>query len=376
MTQNSALSNPQRERGRQSSVLVLGATGYTGQMVVAELARLGRPFVMAGRNREKLEALHKKLDLGQAVEIRIGDPTRSDSLPSLFEVEGQPVGVVINCVGPFTQLGEPVVRTAVEAGVHYLDITGEQAYLARMVALFDSLAQQKGCAVIPACGVEYTLGNWAAALAAENLEPLDELWTATALVNIRASRGTRLSLFEALSQPGLGWRGGQRKLKMTAASARRVEFPLPFGTRRAVWAPFGELVTIPRHIRVRNMNSYISLPAPLALTLQATSPLLPLVSRLLGKGLVKPLAKSPQPDYTEKSRWAVVAESQSVKGKQRVVLQGTNVYRLTANIICWCAGKMLEPGFTARGVLGPAQVFDPRMALDYLKDFGVDYTIT
>jgi short subunit dehydrogenase-like uncharacterized protein len=366
MTQDSALK----------TVLVLGATGYTGQMVVAELARLGQPFIIAGRNREKLETLRKTLDLGQDGEIRIGDPTRPDSLSGLFEAKGPPVGVVINCVGPFTQLGEPVVRTAVEAGVHYLDITGEQAYLARIVALFDSLAQQKGCAVIPACGVEYALGNWAATLAAENLEPLDELWTATAIEKIRASRGTQLSLFEALSQPGLGWQGGQRKLKMTATSARRVEFPPPFGTRRAVWAPFGELVTIPRHIRVRNMNSYMSLPAPLALTLQATSPLLPLVSRLLGKGLAKPLAKNPQPDYTEKSRWALVAESQGAKGKRRVVLQGAHVYQLTANILGWCAGKMLEPDFTARGVLGPAQVFDPRTALDYLKDFGVDYTIT
>ena len=40
--------------------------------------------------------------------------------------------VLINCAGPFTYAGEPVVRAAVDAGVHYVDSTGEQSFM-RMV---------------------------------------------------------------------------------------------------------------------------------------------------------------------------------------------------------------------------------------------------
>lgn len=347
----------------KTHTLVLGATGYTGRLTVAQLQKRGQPFAIAGRDRARLEALHREMKLGSDVPVLVGDPTRPDTLPGLFTPQ---IGVVINCVGPFTKLGEPVVKAAIEAGVHYLDITGEQGYLARIVTQYDKAAQAKGCAVIPACGIEYTITNWAAALAAKGLEPLDDLWTATAIENVSTSRGTQLSMFEVLNQPGIGWQDGQRKLKLTASSARQVNFPPPFGSQRAVWSPFGELITIPRHIQVKNMNSYFMLPAPIALAAQVSAPLLPVFSRLMGAAL-GPLVRGPQTGHVERSRWAIVAEGHSPQGNRRAVLQGTNVYELTAVITSWCAAQLLQPTFKGTGVLGPAQAFDPHAALAYLK---------
>ena len=51
-------------------ITVYGATGYTGRLVAAELASRDVPFVVAGRNREKLEALSGTFDPGVAPEIR------------------------------------------------------------------------------------------------------------------------------------------------------------------------------------------------------------------------------------------------------------------------------------------------------------------
>ena len=45
-------------------IAVYGATGYTGRLVAAELRRRGAEFVLAGRNRAKLEILAE--DLGGA----------------------------------------------------------------------------------------------------------------------------------------------------------------------------------------------------------------------------------------------------------------------------------------------------------------------
>lgn len=355
-------------------VLVLGATGYTGRQTVLELKRLGQPMAIGGRDRGRLQALHSELALDADVPVLVGDATRPASLPPLFSPDNH-IGAVINCVGPFTRLGEPVVRAAVEAGVHYLDITGEQAYLARIISLYDTLARQKGCAVVPACGFEFAMTNWAAALVAKGHEPLDELWTGTVASQIKASRGTQLSLFEALAEPGLGWKNGSRVIKMAGSSARTIEFGSQFGTRRAVWSPFGELVTIPRHIKVKNMSSYLALPTPLVMSLRVLSPVLPALSQLLGYA-VKPLVQGPQPDHQENSRWAVVAEARHATGGSRIAIQGRNVYGLTAVITGWCATRMLQPDFEGRGGLGPAQAFDPQAALDYLKEHGVSYTLS
>ena len=39
-------------------IALLGATGHTGEFVVAQLTRRGRPVILAGRDRTRLEVLH------------------------------------------------------------------------------------------------------------------------------------------------------------------------------------------------------------------------------------------------------------------------------------------------------------------------------
>lgn len=352
-------------------ILVLGATGYTGRLIVAHLYKKGQPFAMAGRSMSRLKDLQISLNLPQDTLLFEADPTRPETLGALFRPE---IGLIINCVGPYTALGEPVVRAALEAGVHYLDLSGEQAYLAHIIEKYDGLARQKGCAIIPACGLEYTMTNWAAALAAQDLEPLEKLWTATATRGIKSSQGTKLSLFQALAKPGLSWKNGRVAVKSAASTIRRIDFPPPFGPGWTIWAPFGELVTIPRHIKVQNMASFLRLNRFLALSLWLFSALLSLISRLVGPVIAR-LAKGPAPGYRENSRWVVMAQAEGNQGQRQVIIQGQNVYELTAVITAWCAARLLRPDFKLSGTLGPAQAFDPQEALTYLSEYGVSWEI-
>ena len=107
-------------------ITVYGATGYTGKLVAAELASREVPFIVAGRNREKLEALADRLDgPGGKPESHAVATTDPRGLKELFARSG----AVIACAGPFSLHGEPVLAAAVEAGTHYLDTTGEQPFV-------------------------------------------------------------------------------------------------------------------------------------------------------------------------------------------------------------------------------------------------------
>src|SRR5437763_16694256 len=97
-------------------ILVLGATGYTGRLMVAHLKEKGQPLAIAGRSMARLKDLQISLNLPQDILILEADPTRPETLAALFRPE---IGLIINCVGPYTTLGEPVVRAALEACVHY-----------------------------------------------------------------------------------------------------------------------------------------------------------------------------------------------------------------------------------------------------------------
>ena len=51
------MSGKSATQGSAGRIAVYGATGYTGRLVAAELAAAGADFVLAGRSREKLDAL-------------------------------------------------------------------------------------------------------------------------------------------------------------------------------------------------------------------------------------------------------------------------------------------------------------------------------
>ena len=76
----------------------------------------------------------------------------------------------------------------------------------------------------------------------------------------------------------------------------------------------------------------------------------------------------------EQSICVVKATARSAKGRRNVILMGRQVYRLAAAIITWCALQTLEPEFTASGVLGPAEAFDPCAAVKGLESAGLRHS--
>src|SRR4029453_19334703 len=103
-----------------------------------ELAAAKADFVLAGRDRGKLEAL--------AGELEKPPPVRAVSLDDAEGLRGllADCAVVIDCAGPFLLHGEPVLRAAVETGTHYLDGPGEQPYVRMALDRYGPKAEAAG----------------------------------------------------------------------------------------------------------------------------------------------------------------------------------------------------------------------------------------
>nr|XP_033795439.1 saccharopine dehydrogenase-like oxidoreductase isoform X2 [Geotrypetes seraphini] len=152
--------------GRAYELLVLGASGFTGQFVVQELARVaagddfrtsGLRWAVAGRNRSKLEEVLRKaaeaLEMPQ-LKSDIGIILCDVGDPSSLEAMCKQTSAVLNCVGPFRFHGEPVVKACVDNGTHYIDISGEPQYLEEMYFKYSSQAADKGAYIIGSCGFD------------------------------------------------------------------------------------------------------------------------------------------------------------------------------------------------------------------------------
>jgi short subunit dehydrogenase-like uncharacterized protein len=145
---------------RPFDIVVYGATGFTGRQAaryLAEHAPEGLRWTIAGRRAEALEQLAGELGL-EAAPI-VADSTDEDSVDAMV---GQ-ARVLLTTAGPFARYGTPVVAACVHHKTHYVDITGESPWVARMAERFHDTAREDGTAIVPFCGfdsVPSDLGTW------------------------------------------------------------------------------------------------------------------------------------------------------------------------------------------------------------------------
>ena len=234
------------------TVVLYGATGYTGRLVTDRLVRRGAPFVLAGRNREKLEQLAEERAPSATIAVAsVDDP---DALRSLLA----DARVVINCAGPFTLAGDAVVKAAVETGTHYLDSTGEQPYIRMVFERFGAEAERRGVALVPAMGFDYVPGDCIARLAGAGLEPLEELTLAYAVKDFGGSRGTLRSALEMLKGGDVVYERGDWRPASSGIFRASFDFPPPIGRQPMMRYPAGEVITVPRHTRTQAVTALLN----------------------------------------------------------------------------------------------------------------------
>ena len=140
------------------TIAVYGATGYTGTLVAAELARRGVPMILAGRDALKLDAAAAAARAagGEVAGVR---PASIDDPEALIgALDG--AAAVINAAGPFIRTGAPVLRAAIAAGTHYVDTTGEQPWIRDTFDVFDARPRRSaGVAAVAGMGFDYLPGD-------------------------------------------------------------------------------------------------------------------------------------------------------------------------------------------------------------------------
>jgi short subunit dehydrogenase-like uncharacterized protein len=62
--------------------------------------------------------------------------------------------VLISTAGPYALYGEYAFKACAENGTHYLDVTGEVPWVARMIKKYEKAAKTSGAVLIPQIGLE------------------------------------------------------------------------------------------------------------------------------------------------------------------------------------------------------------------------------
>ena len=353
------------------SVVVYGASGYTGRLVCAELQRAGTSFAVSGRDKQKLDAL--VASLGQPIETIVAPLDDAAALARMAS-RGK---VVLDCAGPFVRWGKPVQDAALAAGHHFLDITGEHIYM-RDTQARDSEARERGVALINAVGFDVVPTDAAAVLAAEAAgAPIASVRIAFGNIAANPTQGTTRSMLEAAHLGGLAFVDGEYRKEPVGAERWEAPFPEPFGPTLCLSLPWGDIATAPRSTGARDVRIFMSMPKRAVKWVPLLRPLGALLSvgpiKAFASRRIDKLPEGPTDEERKRSKFAVYAEAVGAKGTRGVWVTGGNGYDFTAAAAALCAKLASDPGFTKTGALTPAQAFGACELLDGLTAFGVKW---
>ncbi|ERT02008.1 hypothetical protein HMPREF1624_00303 [Sporothrix schenckii ATCC 58251] len=222
---------PFKKHGRTYDLVLFGATGYTGAYT-AEYVSKNLPtdlkWAIAGRSPEKLAKVAADLKELNPDRLQPGLEICSVNDDELAQL-AKKTAVLISTVGPYGAHGEPAFKACAENGTHYVDVTGEVPFVARMIRKYDAAAKASGALMFPQSGIESAPADIAAAEVARVIRTELGAKTAdvTASLRLKAlpSGGTLDTVLSAVDNFSI------RELRSTMAPYALSPVPRPDGHR-------------------------------------------------------------------------------------------------------------------------------------------------
>ncbi len=337
----SAHVQPERPRW-----MIYGANGYTGKLIAEEAVRRGLRPVLAGRDRETLEALGARL----GCEVRVFPlDDREALLGGISDMRA-----VLNCAGPFVHTWEAMVSACLETRTHYLDIDGEIPVLEAIYAL-DPLARNCGVTLLPGAGFDVTPTDCLAAALHKDMPQATHLMLAFTGA-IHQSPGTWRATLEALPRGGMLRRDGKLVPIRHVEHLELLEFDN--GERWCMSIPWGDLASAWRSTGIPNIEVFGGTGRLAALSMRAIRGITRFLNRRLLRALetfAHAVARGPSERQRRDGNYHILGEVRDASGarlrKWMITPEGYTTTVLTSLALV----DLMLSGVVPHGALTPSQ---------------------
>jgi short subunit dehydrogenase-like uncharacterized protein len=323
-----------------STIIIYGSYGYTGQLIVDECKAKGLSVILAGRNKEQLE----KQSQQSGYPYETVDITDSESLCRLLS-KGK---LVIHAAGPFQFTAKAMAEACMKTKTHYTDITGEILVFEAMAKL-DTQAKAAGITLMPGVGFDVVPSDCLASHLKSRLPSATHLQLAFASNKGGLSRGTSKTMIE-----GLGLGSAVRK------DGKIISVPLHEGVTEIDYGPFklhsaripwGDVSTAYYSTGIGNIEVFRGADSKMLKQLKMSRYLnwlfrLGFVKSYLKKQIDKKPA-GPNEERRAKSKMFLWGKVSDGKQERVSLLETIEGYTLTAKTSVLIAQKILNGNFKA-----------------------------
>ncbi|MCJ2133926.1 saccharopine dehydrogenase NADP-binding domain-containing protein [Methylobacterium sp. J-026] len=339
-----------------STILIYGATGYTGRLIAEHAVAQGLRPILAGRDPEKLRPLAARLGL-ESRAARLDQPG-----PLRAMLAG--VAAVIHAAGPFSRTARPMAEACLAAGAHYVDITGEIDVLESLAAR-DADAKAAGIVLLPAAGFDVVPSDCLAAHVAGRVPGATHL-----RISIGGfggfSRGTARTMVEGIAW-GTRVRRAGRIVELPSPPRGRADFGR--GPRRTVGLGWGDVSSAWYSTRIPNIAVYFEAFPAMAAAAGLPAGIRRLIAggtaqRLINRGIDR-LPAGPSDSARASARSTFLAEAWDGAGARAASRMETpEGYSLTVLTALEIARRVAS-GAVPAGFQTPVTAFGPDFILGF-----------
>jgi short subunit dehydrogenase-like uncharacterized protein len=233
-----------------SGLLVYGATGFSGRLIVQRALARGLRPALAGRGANAGAPMAREYGLAWFT-ARVDEPARLRSMMAGAKV-------LINAAGPFAATAGPLMDACIDTGTHYLDITGESETI-EPTTLWNESAQRSGVMLMPATGFDVVASDCLAAHVARRLPG-----ATTLRIGFHKSDGSSIgSLKTTVEMSGKGvWVRRQGRLVRIPAGTLTHFFDYGRGAQASLAVSLGDVSSAFYSTGIGNIEAYMSATLP------------------------------------------------------------------------------------------------------------------
>jgi short subunit dehydrogenase-like uncharacterized protein len=357
-------------------VVIYGANGFSGRLVAEFLREYNVPFIAAGRSKARIQDIMIRVPGIETASYEVLEV--SDSLDDLVKLFTG-AKVVCNAVGPFIYSGPRVIEASLKAGCHYLDISGEQAWIREVAEKWGAKFATKELLAAPATAFMSAVSDAAIRLCLEH-GAIDTIETLTMFKGI-PTFGSTQTIFAVIQTDAYYLEQNQYK---TWPRAVRYDAAVPgyIQTQMALaWGGFPQPVWFKNHPQVANVRSIGGLlDRQIMEGVAATEKMFEEQIRTLPKQeqerRLSEMANSvqgstPPRENTREQRTIDVVAGRGSTDFVQCVTFGTCCYRQTGLIQAHIAHSLIHSAPRKVGFASAAEAFGHRELLKVLESHGL-----
>lgn len=230
-------------------VLILGGRGRIGSSVAKDIATHTHSEIIITTRKPATETADSNTGALSQIKSLTLDLADTEAVKSAIAS----ANLVIHCAGPFHYRDASVLKTCIDYGVNYLDVSDHRSFTRKALA-YNQAAQAAGVTAIVNTGIFPGISNSMVRQCVEKFEKPERIHLSY-LVSGSGGAGVTVmrTTFLGLQKPFEAWIDGQWQEVKPYSDREAVDFIAPYGRLHVYWFDMPEAFTLPETFPVKTV---------------------------------------------------------------------------------------------------------------------------